>query len=141
MHSSRGSAAKEIRKIQNIYESMSKQLTANQVDSIADTLRGLEGTAGRIYFGALSACIPTDYRFSGRSFRPALDPFNALVHQVAHAESMSRIGIEGLLNIVKSPMHLFVTISQHQHCPLQNCWPHQSRDAGAKNPIKNPLLL
>ena len=71
----------------------------------------------------------------------ALQPFYALVHKVTHAQSVSCIGIEGLLNIVKSPVHLFVTISEHQHCPLQNRWPHQSGDAGAKNPIKNPLLL
>lgn len=47
---------------------------------VADTLRGLEGTAGRLYFQTLSALLPTDYAFEGRSFRPAADPFNAFLN-------------------------------------------------------------
>lgn len=53
---------------------------AERVSDVADTLRGLEGTAGRLYFQTLSQLIPDAYRFSGRSFRPALDPFNAFLN-------------------------------------------------------------
>jgi CRISPR-associated protein Cas1 len=53
---------------------------AATVAEVADTLRGLEGTAGRIYFQTLSALIPEKYRFAGRSFRPAADPFNAFLN-------------------------------------------------------------
>jgi CRISPR-associated protein Cas1 len=48
--------------------------------AVADTIRGLEGTAGRLYFQTLSTLLPDPYRFAGRSFRPALDPFNAFLN-------------------------------------------------------------
>ena len=54
--------------------------TAPSVDAVANTLRGLEGTAGRLYFGMLSQVVPESYRFSGRSFRPAADAFNAFLN-------------------------------------------------------------
>jgi CRISPR-associated protein Cas1 len=50
------------------------------IGEVADTLRGLEGTAGRLYFQTLSALIPPDYAFDGRSYRPAIDPFNAFLN-------------------------------------------------------------
>ncbi|MCC5935389.1 MAG: CRISPR-associated endonuclease Cas1 [Candidatus Cyclonatronum sp.] len=50
------------------------------IDEIADSLRGYEGTAGRWYFQTLSALLPSAYRFKGRSFRPANDPFNAFLN-------------------------------------------------------------
>lgn len=52
----------------------------DRVDAVADTLRGLEGTAGRIYFQTLSELIPPEHRFAGRSFRPARDAFNAFLN-------------------------------------------------------------
>ncbi|SHJ31587.1 CRISPR-associated protein, Cas1 family [Tangfeifania diversioriginum] len=55
-------------------------LEAEKTDEIADTLRGIEGTSGRIYFGVLSKLLAKKYRFSGRSFRPATDPFNAFLN-------------------------------------------------------------
>ncbi|MDD4157932.1 MAG: CRISPR-associated endonuclease Cas1 [Proteiniphilum sp.] len=51
-----------------------------RIDEIDDTLRGLEGTAGRIYFKVLSSLLAERYRFQGRSFRPAADPFNAFLN-------------------------------------------------------------
>lgn len=53
---------------------------AETIDTVADTLRGLEGTAGRIYFQTLSELIPPEHRFAGRSFRPAQDAFNAFLN-------------------------------------------------------------
>lgn len=44
------------------------------------TVMGLEGTAGRIYFDCLSKMMPAEYKFSGRSRRPATDPFNAMLN-------------------------------------------------------------
>jgi len=55
-------------------------LTAARVSQVADTLRGLEGTAGRLYFETLSYVLPADYRFAGRSTRPAADAFNAFLN-------------------------------------------------------------
>lgn len=52
----------------------------NQTKDIADTLRGLEGTAGRLYFETLCYVLPKEYQFQGRSTRPALDAFNAFLN-------------------------------------------------------------
>ncbi|NOY51170.1 MAG: CRISPR-associated endonuclease Cas1 [Chlorobi bacterium] len=55
-------------------------LHALEISEIDDTLRGLEGTAGRIYFQTLNELLSERYKFSGRSFRPAKDPFNAFLN-------------------------------------------------------------
>lgn len=55
-------------------------LQATKVNDIADTLRGLEGTAGRLYFETLSYVLPKEYQFAGRSMRPAQDLFNAFLN-------------------------------------------------------------
>lgn len=57
-----------------------KELKGAKVDEMDDTLRGLEGTAGRIYFQTLSPLLSERYQFEGRSFRPAKDPFNAFLN-------------------------------------------------------------
>lgn len=55
-------------------------LSGNTITDIADTIRGHEGTAGRYYFGLLSSLLTEQYQFSGRSYRPAEDPFNAFLN-------------------------------------------------------------
>lgn len=62
------------------YRTKIKELKADDVLSVAETLRGWEGSAGRTYFTALSSAMPKEYRFKGRSFRPAVDPFNAVLN-------------------------------------------------------------
>lgn len=57
-----------------------RELKGDKVDSMDDTLRGLEGSAGRIYFQLLSSLLAERYQFAGRSFRPAQDPFNAFLN-------------------------------------------------------------
>ena len=44
-----------------------------------DSLKGVEGLAGRIYFGILKSFLPEWCVFSGRNRHPAKDPFNALL--------------------------------------------------------------
>src|SRR5439155_13698829 len=44
------------------------------------TLMGLEGTAGRVYFGCLGRLVPEAHRFEGRSRQPARDGFNAMLN-------------------------------------------------------------
>jgi len=51
-----------------------------EIDQARGTIMGLEGTAGRSYFQALSAIMPDKYQFKGRSRRPAKDPFNAVLN-------------------------------------------------------------
>ncbi|MDZ7267100.1 MAG: CRISPR-associated endonuclease Cas1 [candidate division KSB1 bacterium] len=48
--------------------------------SAPDALRGLEGTAGRIYFEALSFIQPEQFPFHGRSRQPAKDEFNCILN-------------------------------------------------------------
>ena len=57
-----------------------KDLKGAKVDEMDDTLRGLEGTAGRIYFQTLSPLLSDRYQFEGRSFRPAKDQYNAFLN-------------------------------------------------------------
>ncbi|MCE1169454.1 MAG: CRISPR-associated endonuclease Cas1 [Sphingobacteriia bacterium] len=55
-------------------------INGDNIDSIDDTLRGLEGTSGRLYFQTLSSLLNERYQFKGRSFRPAKDAFNAFLN-------------------------------------------------------------
>jgi CRISP-associated protein Cas1 len=56
------------------------ELKGNQVQEVADMIRAMEGNAGRLYFESLSLAIPKEFRFEGRSFRPAKDAFNAMLN-------------------------------------------------------------
>ncbi|MCC6461561.1 MAG: CRISPR-associated endonuclease Cas1 [Saprospiraceae bacterium] len=53
---------------------------STRTPAAAGTLRGLEGSAGRSYLQTLSALLPDEYRFEGRSKRPAADLFNAFLN-------------------------------------------------------------
>jgi CRISPR-associated protein Cas1 len=70
------------KKIDRLYEQREKiaSIEAETVPEVAETIRGIEGTAGRIYFDAISNCITQEFQFKGRSFRPAADPFNAMLN-------------------------------------------------------------
>ncbi len=72
---------KAVRGIQAIQAKMDRPLDPEApLPETAAMLRGWEGTASRYYFEALSAFLPPSFRFSGRSKRPAYDPFNALLN-------------------------------------------------------------
>jgi CRISP-associated protein Cas1 len=53
---------------------------ATKVSEIADSMRGWEGTAGRLFFETLSHVLPKENQFEGRSSRPAKDAFNAFLN-------------------------------------------------------------
>lgn len=55
-------------------------LDGKNIREVADTLRGLEGAAGQLFFQTLSDVLPEEYRFDGRSRMPARDPFNAFLN-------------------------------------------------------------
>jgi CRISP-associated protein Cas1 len=69
----------KITRIENIIVSIEK-LSGSQVADFADSLRGLEGTAGRLYFETISYVIPEPFKFNGRSSRPAQDAYNAFLN-------------------------------------------------------------
>jgi len=50
------------------------------VEEKRGTIMGLEGSAGKIYFEALSFIMPERYKFEGRSRNPAKDEFNCLLN-------------------------------------------------------------
>lgn len=69
----------KITKIENLVISVTK-LDSNKIEEIADALRGLEGTAGRLYFETINYVLPEQYQFNGRSMRPAKDAYNAFLN-------------------------------------------------------------
>jgi CRISPR-associated protein Cas1 len=68
-----------IKKMTNIQKSMSKHENTLLIDCRSN-LMGIEGSIARIYFQALSPCLPKSYQFERRSRRPALDHFNAALN-------------------------------------------------------------
>jgi CRISPR-associated protein Cas1 len=71
--------ADKINRLEGLIVSVSC-LSADKVEEVADTIRGLEGTAGRLYFETINHVLPEQYKFSGRSMRPAKDMFNAFLN-------------------------------------------------------------
>ncbi|WP_319482088.1 CRISPR-associated endonuclease Cas1 [uncultured Draconibacterium sp.] len=67
-----------------------EKLEGDKIESVDSTIRGWEGTAGRMYFQTLSILLAERYKFEGRSFRPAKDPFNAFLNY-AYGVLYSRI--------------------------------------------------
>lgn len=57
-----------------------QQAEGKNCGEVGESLRGWEGTAGRMYFEALSQAVPDKYTFNGRSSRPAKDAFNACLN-------------------------------------------------------------
>jgi CRISPR-associated protein Cas1 len=69
----------KISRMQNLLMSL-KGLEADKIEEIADSVRGLEGTCGRMYFETINYVLPEQYQFNGRSMRPAKDQFNAFIN-------------------------------------------------------------
>jgi CRISPR-associated protein Cas1 len=69
----------KLARLESLRSSLSA-LEAERVSEIAEVIRGLEGTAGRLYFETLSHVLPRSYQFDGRSSRPAQDAFNAFLN-------------------------------------------------------------
>lgn len=79
----RSSKSAEIERIVEIMNGLLtkiESLKGKIIPDIADTIRGYEGTAGRMYFKILSELLSKEYQFNGRSYRPAEDPFNAFLN-------------------------------------------------------------
>jgi len=76
----------EDKSFQQLMDSIEKAI--EQIDSIekqpiaefAEKIRGIEGNIGRVYFKAISNCLPNQYQFKKRSQHPAKDAFNALLN-------------------------------------------------------------
>jgi CRISPR-associated protein Cas1 len=55
-------------------------VNAANAATVAASIRGLEGASGRVYLDTLSALLPEEFQFDGRSRRPAADLFNAFLN-------------------------------------------------------------
>jgi len=67
-----------IHTIQGSLDSLDHDLVS--LEDSRSLIMGLEGAAGRAYFSCVSKIVPEKYRFKGRSRRPALNPFNAVLN-------------------------------------------------------------
>jgi len=73
--------------------------SAEDVFTVRDRLQGIEGSAGRAYFGVLSVLLPESESFEGRSFRPAKDRFNAMLNYaygILYAQVERAVRLAGL---------------------------------------------
>ncbi|MBM4404514.1 MAG: CRISPR-associated endonuclease Cas1 [Candidatus Cloacimonetes bacterium] len=59
---------------------ISVRTKAGSLDEASGSFMGWEGGTSKIYFSVLSDLIPEDFRFEGRSSRPAHDHFNCLLN-------------------------------------------------------------
>ena len=50
------------------------------IQDLTGSFMGWEGNASKNYFSVLAELIPLNYKFEGRSSRPAKDPFNAMLN-------------------------------------------------------------
>lgn len=66
-------------KIENQIEAL-RQVPSIPIHLVRNTIGGHEGTASRTYFEALGKIVPVEYRFKGRSKRPAKDMFNSMLN-------------------------------------------------------------
>jgi CRISPR-associated protein Cas1 len=53
---------------------------SGSLDEVRNSLMGLEGRAGRLYWEAINLLLPERFRFAGRSRNPAQDEFNCLLN-------------------------------------------------------------
>ena len=90
--------------------SIQEKLDASTPDELTiDQLRGFEGGAAAIYFGAFTKLFPAALEFEKRVKRPPGDPVNAclsLGYTLLHFEGVSvchRVGLEPLLGFYHEP--------------------------------------
>lgn len=67
-----------IKSLQDMSEKIS--LLEGTIKERRGTIMGFEGTAGKIYFSAISYVMPDKFKFNGRSRQPAKDEFNCLLN-------------------------------------------------------------
>ena len=84
---------------------------AQDFEKTTASFRGWEGTASRHYFSCLSEMLPTDFRFSKRTKRPAYDNFNALLNYlygILYSQvhlSLIKAGLDPYLSIFHSDQY------------------------------------
>lgn len=85
--------------IKGIIEQMESLVVTMKQTSSIDTLRGLEGTATRLYFSGLVRFFPPELGFRNRTRRPPKDPVNAMLsfnYTLFYAEIITALFVVGL---------------------------------------------
>lgn len=83
----------------------------DEMKVLAGTFRGWEGTASKHYFRCLSAVLPAEWQFEGRSFRPANDPFNSVLNYLygilyAQVEvALLKVGLDPSMAVVHADQY------------------------------------
>jgi CRISPR-associated protein Cas1 len=67
-----------IERMESGYEHLQK--IDGELEQRRGTIMGIEGAAGKEYFGCLSKIMPQKFQFEGRSRRPSKDAFNAALN-------------------------------------------------------------
>jgi CRISP-associated protein Cas1 len=95
----------------NQFERWQPATEHNNFERIANTFRAWEATASRHYFRFLASIAPPQYQFNNRNFRPARDPFNALLNYLygilyAQVElALMKTGVDPYLGILHIDRH------------------------------------
>ena len=87
------------------YRTKVATLDGEIVADVAASLRGWEGIASNIYFGALNLFIPQEYRFEERRQHPATDVVNAMLN---YGYGLLYARIEGML--IKSGIDPYIGV-------------------------------
>ena len=64
----------------NKYIENIQQLNGETINDVAQRLRGIEGSASRLYFATINEYLPEIYKFNKRSQHPAFDMFNSMLN-------------------------------------------------------------
>ncbi len=91
-------------------------LDAENTAAVAATIRGIEGSAGRAYFGALTKLIPERYNFEKRTYQKSEDFFNTCLnyaYAILYSKVESALSKAGL-----NPYAGFLHRDEHQHLSM-----------------------
>ena len=82
LRSRRTRLSAELTKAAQSLEESKKQLAKlnGSIEQIRNTVLGIEGAAGKVYWDMFTQLVPEQFAFKGRSRRPAKDEFNALLN-------------------------------------------------------------
>ncbi len=82
LRSRRTRLSAELTKAAESISESKKQLNnlSGTIDQIRHTVLGIEGSAGKVYWDVFAKLVPEQFKFEGRSRRPAKDEFNALLN-------------------------------------------------------------
>jgi CRISPR-associated protein Cas1 len=95
--------------IKQITKYQHKILQMAQQEDLSETfasLRGFEGSMGRVYFEQISSILPDEYKFKKRSKHPSLDGFNCLLNYTygilyGHCESaLIQAGLDPFIGVM-----------------------------------------